>query len=193
MKFPALIPTRRTGAETFAVQSHALDITVLDFWQWSASDLLSNATRGILAELIVASALGLAKGVRNEWDPYDLKMTDGKTVEVKASGYIQSWGQKEFTRPVFGIAPSFAWDPETNSYQSEKMRQADIYIFCLLHHKDQATINPLDLDQWTFYLLQTSVLNTKLEVQKTITLSSLRRLGPVECNYSELAKVLVSL
>ena len=30
---------------------------VIDFWKWSVSDLVSNATRGRLAEFIVAKAL----------------------------------------------------------------------------------------------------------------------------------------
>jgi hypothetical protein len=40
-------------------------LTVADFWGWSRSDLLDNTERGVLAELIVAAALGIpADGVR---------------------------------------------------------------------------------------------------------------------------------
>ena len=42
---------------------------------------------------------------------------------------------------------------EDNNYSEEKLRRADIYIFCLLGHKDQTTINPMNLNQWVFYVL----------------------------------------
>jgi hypothetical protein len=56
MSLDALTPTLLTGGEPFTsaasisgsgIPAHQ---TVLDFWRWSASDLLSNTTRGILAE-----------------------------------------------------------------------------------------------------------------------------------------------
>lgn len=49
----------RTGAERFHRGNEDLSIDLLSFWQWSTSDLVSNATRGVLAEYIVARALGL--------------------------------------------------------------------------------------------------------------------------------------
>jgi hypothetical protein len=50
---------RKTSAETFTGGDAPLGFTVLDFWQWSSSDLVSNSTRGCIAEFIVARALGL--------------------------------------------------------------------------------------------------------------------------------------
>lgn len=44
----------------------------------------------------------------------------------------------------FGIQPTFAWDAETNVYDTEMRRQSDIYVFCVLKHTDQETIDPLD-------------------------------------------------
>ncbi len=75
--FPELVPTRKTGDERFHRAGQPLDLSLLGFWKWSASDLVSNATRGILAEYIVASALGIAEGVRAEWDAFDLEMKSG--------------------------------------------------------------------------------------------------------------------
>lgn len=74
----------------FHHKSHPLPFTLLDFWRWSCSDLISNATRGILAEYIIAQALGVAKGIRKEWAPYDLLTPEGIRVEVKSAAYIQS-------------------------------------------------------------------------------------------------------
>lgn len=50
---------RKTGQEKFIAAGSPLNLKLLDFWQWSQADLLSNATRGVLAEFIVAAALEL--------------------------------------------------------------------------------------------------------------------------------------
>ena len=49
---------RRSGNERFHSGEKSLPFNVLDFWCWSASDLVSNTTRGILAEYIVDRACG---------------------------------------------------------------------------------------------------------------------------------------
>ena len=53
--------TKRSGNEKFQNGSNNLDFNLLSFWQWSSSDVVSNATRGILAEYIVGKALGCIK------------------------------------------------------------------------------------------------------------------------------------
>ena len=65
-KFPALEVALKTGNEPFRDGAQKLDGTLLDFWRWSASDLTNNALRGVLAEYIVALALGLTKSTRVE-------------------------------------------------------------------------------------------------------------------------------
>ena len=58
---------RVQGDEAFYAAGGAQGFSVLDFWQWSMADLVSNTTRGVLAEFIVAQALGIATtGVREE-------------------------------------------------------------------------------------------------------------------------------
>jgi hypothetical protein len=64
--------------------------TIVDFWQWAYSDLLQNTTRGVLAEYIVAVLLGLDEKPRNPWTSYDLKLANGKTVEVKTMSRLQA-------------------------------------------------------------------------------------------------------
>jgi len=49
---PGMSAKPRSGGER-------LPFGMEDFWRWSASDLLSNALRGVLAEFIVARALGI--------------------------------------------------------------------------------------------------------------------------------------
>jgi hypothetical protein len=179
--------SRKSGAEPFHHDSQPFGLNVLSFWQWSASDLLSNATRGILAEYLVARALGDTEGARAEWDPFDATTESGIRVEVKSSAYLQSWHQNKLSRITFSTRPTFAWEADTSTLAEERKRQADVYVFCLLNHKEQATVDPLDLAQWTFFVISTERLNAKLGEQKSIGLNGLRLIGVEETDYSNLA------
>ena len=153
------------------------DYTVLDFWSWSASDLVSNATRGCLAEFIVAKALGISTiDVRDEWAAYDLITPDGVKIEAKSAAYVQSWAQKRHSPIQFVTPKTRAWDPDTNLQATEAKRQADVYVFALLAHKDKATVDPLDLGQWRFYVLPTVTLDSRTRSQHSITLKTLDRI-----------------
>jgi len=147
----------------------------IDFYNWAYHDLLMNNQRWILAEYIVAKALNIEKNKRIEWDAYDL-IYKWLKIEIKSCSYIQSWEQKNFSYISFNIAKTQSFDYDENKRKWEKRRQSDAYILCLLKHKDKNTINPLDLSQWYFYIVETSFLNKKLNDQKTISLATLNRL-----------------
>ena len=167
----------KTGQEKLIFNGKELDFSVLDFWRWSTSDILSNTIRGGLAEYIVATALNLDMIVlRDEWSAYDLKTTEGIKVEVKCSAYIQSWYQTRLSTISFSTKPALYWDSNTNKFESIKKRHADVYVFCLLHHTDKATIDPLNINQWEFYVLSTQKLNEYKRSQHSITLKSLKGL-----------------
>jgi len=176
----------KAGDELFRYGEKILDFGLLDFWSWSHSDLLNNTQRGVLAEFLVRQALGITLELRADWDPYDLITENGIKIEVKSSAYIQSWKQNNFSKVSFDIAPKRAWDSETNDFSSKILRHSDYYVFCLLHHKDQDSIDPMNLDQWTFYVLNTQILNDYKGAQKTISLNSLLKLNPVECAFGEI-------
>ena len=182
----AIVVSRKTGEENFRAEGKPLDNKLFGFWQWACSDLSSNTMRGILAEYIVASALGIVANTRREWDAYDLVTPDGVKIEIKSAAYLQTWKQSKPSVISFDIAPTKGWDASTNESSSEVKRQADIYVFCLLHHEEKPTLDPLDLDQWTFYLLPTSVLNANKDNQKKISLSSLLKLNPVQASFGEI-------
>lgn len=57
-----------TGQEAFYGQKVMPSFQLIDFWGWSGSMLSSNTTRGVLAEFLVAAALGPHKKIRREWD-----------------------------------------------------------------------------------------------------------------------------
>ena len=184
---------RKTGLEKFHSTTREINFRLVDFWQWSSSDLLSNATRGRLAEFIVATDLNVADHVRNEWDAYDLITQNGTKIEIKTSGYLQSWHQNKLSAISFDIKPTTKWNPDTNKFEGKPKRQSDIYVFCLLHHKDKNTVDPLNLDQWTFYILPTDLLNEVLPNQKRISLGRLLKLNPVKCKYGEIGEVFEKL
>ena len=96
-KLQAITVSRKTGAEQLRNGADSDHFSILDFWQWSASDILGNAMRGKFAEFVVACALGLEGGVRTEWDAYDLCTLECTPIEVKSSAYIQSWRQTKLT------------------------------------------------------------------------------------------------
>ena len=180
--------TRRTGREPFHRGGRPTGVCLGDFWQWSASDLLGNTARGILAEYIVALDLGIAGGVWSGWGTWDLETPDGIKVEVKSASYLQAWGQRELSKITFGIAPTRPWDPESNRYADQVKRWSDAYVFSVLANKDPATLDPLDLEQWTFYVLGTSALDEKCPRQKRIGLAGLLRLGPLEVRFGEIGR-----
>ncbi len=178
---------RVQGDEAFYAAGGAQGFSVLDFWQWSMADLVSNTTRGVLAEFIVAQALGVATtGVREEWAAYDLCTPDGITVEVKSAAYVQSWMQRRLSSILFNVGKRRVWDAATNQLSAEPLRPASVYVFALLAHQDRATLDPLNLDQWRFYVLSTREIEQRERSQHSITLSSLERMGAGPYPFAEL-------
>jgi hypothetical protein len=183
---PAIQLRRRSGNENFHEDNASVGKNLLNYWQWSASDLLGNTERGRLAEYIVAIGLDMAGGVRSGWEAYDLQMSSGIRVEVKASAYVQTWSQENLSKIIFGIRPTRTWDPITNVFSSDCQRQAQVYVFALLTERNQAKVDRLNLMQWLFYVLPTSVLNERAPSQKTISLASLLRLSAADVGYRDL-------
>ena len=172
----------KTGEEQLIFNRQKTNYNLLDFWSWSVSDILTNATRGRFAEFIVSTAIGFdKKQVRGEWDAYDLTSNEGIKIEVKSSAYIQSWEQTEYSKIIFSIKPAREWDYEIDKRSNISKRHSDIYVFCHLKHKDQDTINPLEMEQWDFYVVSTKEINEKLGAQGKLSLGSLKKLAsPVE-------------
>jgi hypothetical protein len=185
-KLTSIKATVKSGSEELTFDDKTVGYSLLDFWKWSVSDILSNATRGRFAEFIVGTSLDLKiENIRNEWDAFDLVTDDGIKIEVKSASYIQSWNQKDYSTISFSIKPAKFWDSENNMQSVESKRHADVYVFCLLKHKDQETINPLKLEQWEFYVLPTIKLDAYERSQSSITLNSLKKLTDA-ITYNEL-------
>jgi hypothetical protein len=95
-------------------------------------------------------------------------------------------GSEDFVEDHLGIRPTRAWDPTTNVFAKDSQRQAKVYVFAVLAERNQTNVDPLNLAQWQFYLLPTRVLNERAPIQKTISLSSLLRMGALIAGYQEL-------
>lgn len=182
----AIPPLPRQSSEPLRSGRISIGRTLGDFWQWSGSDLVSNIFRGWLAEYIVACALDIDTGVRTNWISYDLRTPDGTRIEVKASGYVQSWLQRALYKPRFSIREARSWDAETNITAAQATRAADVYVFCLHIHTELSTLDPLDVSQWRFFVVPTFLISERLKTQKDIGLSTLKRLGIAETDFEHL-------
>ena len=180
MNLSAVKTTIKTGNEQ--IVNKLTPVSILNFWQWAFSDVVSNSMRGILAEYLVALACGVTGKPRNEWDLVDLVIGNGITIEVKSSAYLQTWSQTNLYSPKFNIK-------KTQSSKEEGLevkRQADVYIFALLHYNDKLSINPLDTTQWTFYVVNTGTINERFGDAKELTLKKLLSINPLQCEFEEL-------
>lgn len=164
--------------------------SLLDFWQWAYSDLLNNTDRGLLAEFIVGSALGLIDepALRVEWDGCDFYYRGG-TVEVKSAAYLQSWPQKKLSDIVYNISVKEQyWN--VMSYETitctPPQRLARCYVFALFAEKEpeQALTKLLDTRSWRFYVLPTRVLDGVFGDQEEVSLPVLEKLtAPITYEY----------
>ena len=174
---PRIKPKPRSGCEPIHAGGEPQGLTLQDYWRWSGSDLVSNVGRGVLAEFLVANALGQTMEPREEWGAFDVEVPGSGTVEVKSAGYIQSWKQEDYSRISFDIGKrTSAWSPRTGQWKklNPPERIADVYVFCLLIHKCQETIDPLNLEQWEFYVVRRSQLDgSEWKDNKRIGLKSL--------------------
>ena len=86
-----------TPIDNFTVNGHEIGITVLDFWKYAYSNLNSDP-RDDIAKFLVSRALGLSEATnRQEWTLYDIDYK-GVRIEVKSTGYYQTWRNNGNTR-----------------------------------------------------------------------------------------------
>lgn len=193
MKYPAF--TKRCNETDIIKDSDGKVIgTILDYWRWAHSDLMDNAERGVFAEYLVACAIGEKEQDRINWNSYDLSSKENITIEVKTSAYLQTWGQDKVSNIQFNIPGTLGYDRENNTYEHEKKRQAQIYVFCVHNAVQQSLVDPLDMSQWDFYVIATKAINesAKYAKAKTISLKPLVKLGAVKCNYGNLYSTVVN-
>ena len=118
------------------------------------SDLRMNNVRGYLAEFMVATATNSATPARVEWAPFDVLTGKGARVEVKATGYLQSWTNTTPTTPRWTFKSVDAdryWDEEKAVMVDVDPRdRVDVWVFALQTCQEAREYDPLEVGQWEF-------------------------------------------
>lgn len=183
---PSGLPGVLNGSERFLSRGGPSGLTLLDFWKWSESDLLNSLTRSRLAEFIVATALGAHScGPRDERSSLALVTPDGVEVRVKSGSFLKSFHQRELSKVVF-IPHARTSHAQSGRNGDHASCEAHVYVFALLDHVERATINPLDFDQWRFFVPPTSKLEALLRGQRALTVPTLNELAGGSVAYEDL-------
>lgn len=169
------------GSERFA----GLDATVADFWRWAFSDLRDNTTRGILAEFLVAKAVGDQRSLRIAWDNFDAQAPDGTTIEVKCSAFLQSWTQKRYSELVFGRLSAREFDAARNEYSVDARVRADVFVFAVQTQREPAAYDVLDISHWEFWVVSASIIRER--AGKTVGIGWVREHATGPLSYGGLA------
>ena len=182
-----------TGKEKFTFKGQELCFDFADFWRFHYSNIYS--LHGEIAEFVVAQALGVTEAQNAAyWTLWDTSYRE-KRIEVKATAYYHLWNSngKVSKQRVFGITKANgSYDP-TISRNAEFCRQNDIYVFCLNTGNTKESSNPLNLNNWEFYVVPTAVINEKCGDNKTISLGKIKSLGFSGKRYDEIKSEIDSI
>lgn len=165
------------GTEKFEFDGEELDYDFIDFWRFHYSNIYD--IQGRIAEFIVAKALGIHASQNDQyWTLWDLTYR-GLRIEVKETSYYHSFNQegKVSQQRSFGITKANgSYDPQISG-NTDFCRQNDVYVFCLNTGYTKEDSYPLNLNNWEFYIVPTSVINEKCGDNKTISLNRIKSLG----------------
>ena len=125
----------------------------------TSSDLRENVLRGILAEFLVAKAIGAARTMRVGWDNFDVLTPTGVRLEVKSSAYLQSWSQKRLSTIRFSGLTGRSWDPKAGETNHREIR-AGVFVFAVQTCRDPELYDALDVKQWAFYVASADAVQT---------------------------------
>ena len=166
------------------------EMQLVNYWQWSGSGLMENTQRGVLAEFLVAVALGVHRTPRKEWGNHDLQADlDGRCIkiEVKSSAERQSWKGSPCGFHQFDIRKT----EDSEGKKPGSRRWADVYVFCILKNLHATSqLEALDARNWEFLVLATDKIDQLRPDQRSIRAGPLREIGAVSCVHSELAETI---
>ena len=165
--------------------------SVLDFWRYAYGQLEGLADT--LAEFFVAKALEIEKAENvNYWTAYDMAYRN-KRIEVKATSYVHPWNTSVSKVRTFSIEPTnnSYWGNSAEGVNGGKKlsRQSEVYVFCLNSNMDIHNNDPLNVDDWIFYVVPTFEINIYCKEnpnQKKISLNVVRRLAKSGVAFHEL-------
>ena len=148
---------------------------MLDFWESKFSNIYNMQV--VIAEFIVEKALGIDKAQNIDyWTLYDILYKNFR-IEIKETSYYHSWNEngKISKQIMFGITKANS-NYETVEMENKFERQNDIYVFCLNIGDTKESSNPMNLNNWEFYIIPTSVINKECRDNKKISLNRVRKL-----------------
>jgi hypothetical protein len=163
--------------------------TQLHFWQWAFSDLRDDDIKGVFAEWMVLKLLGLQSPRRVSWADSDIVLPNHKTVEVKATAIWQSWKLVNLDGTPKCPTAAPCCDParirfgglkargDISQWDGDRVFKSHFYVFCFQREADHEKWNAWDLSQWEFYLTTQAELTAR-RTGRSLTLASLRKLGP---------------
>jgi hypothetical protein len=164
--------------------------TVRDFWSFAFSDLRTNIVRGVLAEFLVAKAVGAEQPVRTAWDNYDVLTPDGTRIEVKSSAYLQSWAQRKLSDIRFTGLTGLSWD-DKRGWGTEREVRADVFVFAIHTCRVPSEYAPLDVDQWAFYVADADAVRDNRARSVGMGFLDRHTRGPV--GWAELSKAVAAV
>lgn len=171
-----------SGNESFSLNGENMGFNVLDFWRFQYSNLAD--LEGRVGEFLVAMALGKESGDNNNgWTLWDINYK-GKRVEVKTTSYYKTWREegtysKVRTFSIQQTYPNEDGNPNIYSDNKEKVkvRNNDLYVFVINIGKTKDEANPLNLNNWRFYVISTDRINTECGSNKTISLHKVQKIS----------------
>ena len=179
---------KQFGEEAFRYNNKRLPYTLKDFWSFQYSDLTSFKIRDDISKFIVAKALNIANRKVEYLDGHDLTSKEGIPIDVRTASYITSLKEKSSEEITFDIAKKCK-----SNNEKIKKRYGFIYIFCLLSHRSKEGLDPLDINQWEFYITTKSNLEKISGDDETITLKKLISNNAIESEYENLHKDVMKL
>lgn len=168
-----------SGYEPFG----GVGVTVADFWRWGFSDLRTNIVRGILAEFLVAKAVGAQEPVRVAWDNFDVVSPHGTRIEVKSSAYLQSWAQSKLSNITFTGLTGLRWDAK-EGWGEEREIRADVFVFAIQTCREP--VLPLDVEQWRFHVVPAEAVRE--HGTRSVGMSFLHRYAPTPVSFERLGQ-----
>ena len=179
-----------SGTEEFTLKGEKAGFNVLDFWRFQFSNLAD--MQGRVGEFLVAMALRKETSDNNNgWTLWDIDYR-GLRIEVKTTAYYQPWrDSKSFLEQRWGNESSIPQNDSEHNYSehrnfgitksrdpqdNEFKRMNDIYVFVINNGKTKEKANPLNLENWEFFVIPTSVINEECGNNKSIGLSKVRKL-----------------
>ena len=159
----------------FTFNDKELTFGMLEFWQSKYSNIYN--MQEVIAEFLVEKALGIDKAQNTDyWTLYDILYRNYR-IEIKQTSYYHSWNKDGIVSKYrrFGITQANSNYEEKNC-ENKLERQNDIYVFCLNTGNTKEESNPMNLNNWEFYIIPTSTINEICGNNKTITLNKVKKL-----------------